>query len=777
MSSPESIWGCSLQRSLVHPPPTNVAFMFLQFQFFVVFCVTQAIHLGVFKHFGLTPLVSQLVAGWVLSPHSFLKRNDAYDAVNDFIFPLSSNSIWRATSTLGYGLSLFIIAVKMDFANLLKAGRHAYIIGVLSFFIPYLVSYASLGFVTSGVEGLTKEDMNDFVVNVGTLHFSNFQVVVCLLDDLGILTSELGRLALSSSLIGTSLSVGFTMVQRFVLVEIHGKHDFVQIIGPVGLLLAGILILRPLMKWVIKQTPKDRPVKNTYVMIVYLVVQLGALATDYSKQFIVLGLFIMGTVVPNGPPLGSALVDKFDTLISGILQPFFITTCVMKGDMGSILRLEKAPIIHLQLAAISFASKITVCLIWGLSRKMVFQDALAFSLMLAAKGYVDIGSFTVFLASKMLTLKGFTVLSFWATIVAAVVPVMIRWLYDPLRKYASYQKRDIMHTREDAELRLLACIHRPDNIAAIMNLIDFYGPTEGSRIDIYALHLQKLVGQAHPVFISHDLQKKKAAKYSYSEEVVWAFDHLESNNKNVISTHVFTVVTPCKLMHDDVCTLALDKSTSLIILPFHCRWRIDGSTDSVDHDQRALNNNILERAPCSVAVLIDRRHSGHPTAKISKLSSISVAESDTFFQVAVIFIGGNDDQEALAFAKRMAKGKKIKVDVIRLSDTEGELDLDPIDLALLMELVNYKSIDDQFTYKEKQVEDGAELALWLKSVVGQYDMIIVGRRYKLECNQTAGLNQWNEEEEELGVIGDLLVSTDFHCTASILVVQHQRQHK
>lgn len=71
------------------------------------------------------------------------------------------------------------------------------------------------------------------------------------------------------------------------------------------------------MNWMIKQTPKDRPIRNSYLYIVFIVMLVGATATEYSKQFVLLGAFIMGVVVPDGPSLGSALVDKFDSLISG----------------------------------------------------------------------------------------------------------------------------------------------------------------------------------------------------------------------------------------------------------------------------------------------------------------------------------------------------------------------------------------------------------------------------------------------------------------------------
>ncbi|GAB2263371.1 hypothetical protein Droror1_Dr00004368 [Drosera rotundifolia] len=250
-------------------------------------------------------------------------------------------------------------------------------------------------------------------------------------------------------------------------------------------------------------------------------------------------------------------------------------------------------------------------------------------------------------------------------IVAVAVPLIVKRLYHPLRKYAGFQKRDIMLCNEHDELWIVACIHRPDNIAAITHLLNIISPTKATPIVAYVLHLMKLVGRFNPVFISHNLQKKKTSQRSYSEDVVWAFDRFSLVNKEAVSVGVFTTISPPKSMHDDICTLALDKLASLIILPFHRKLRIDGSVDSEDQDFRALNRSVFERAPCSVAVLIDRiRMSNFSSSK--NLSSVIVNASEICFSVAVSFLGGDDDREALALTQRMSRGRSIKVNVVQL---------------------------------------------------------------------------------------------------------------
>ncbi|GAB2235086.1 hypothetical protein Droror1_Dr00004367 [Drosera rotundifolia] len=125
---------------------------------------------------------------------------------------------------------------------------------------------------------------------------------------------------------------------------------------------------------------------------------VGATATEYSKQFVLLGAFIIGVVVPDGPPLGSALVDKFDSLISGILQPFFNTTTVMRIDFGALTgnNTVPLPLYNIILIFAAFLSKVAICMACGLFSNMAISDALALGFIMCAKGIVDLGAYTLF---------------------------------------------------------------------------------------------------------------------------------------------------------------------------------------------------------------------------------------------------------------------------------------------------------------------------------------------------------------------------------------------
>lgn len=364
--------------------------------------------------------------------------------------------------------------------------------------------------------------------------------------------------------------------------------------------------------------------------------------------------------------------------------------------------------------------------------------------------------------------------SVYAVMLASVVvtsifvPILVKYLYDPSRKYAGYERRDIMHLKPNAELKILACIHRSANMPAVINLLDAACPSKENPIAVCVLHLIELIGRSTPIFISHQKDNSASHVNTYSANVFLYFNQFEKENRGAVNLSIFTAISPPKFMHEDICTLALDKFTSLLILPFHRKWSIDGSIESEDNTIRTLNLSVLERAPCSVGILVDRGHLGRSTSVVSTLSS---------FSVAVIFLGGKDDREALTFAKRMAKDSTIRLTVIHLvamgnESAGGEWDK-ILDAEVLKDFKHNRVGEGLVLYVEEMVKDGPQTAFVLRSMVDEYDLIIVGRRHKVESPQTVGLSEWSEFPE-LGTIGDLLASPDIDFKSSILAIQQQQ---
>ncbi|CAK7344684.1 unnamed protein product [Dovyalis caffra] len=321
-----------------------------------------------------------------------------------------------------------------------------------------------------------------------------------------------------------------------------------------------------------------------------------------------------------------------------------------------------------------------------------------------------------------------------------------------------------MHSKE---LCILTCIYRPDNITSIINFLKSLCPTKDSPVSVRVLHLIKISGRASPIFISHQMQKKTVSRRSISGNVILSFKHFQENNPDVVSVDVFTAISPPKFMHEDICTLALDELACFVVLPFHQKWLVDGSIESVDSTLRTLNCCVLERAPCSVGILIDR---GNQVKSIFRESSRGPS-----LHVAVIFSGGNDDQEALLLAKRMSQQRNIGITIVRFIPSTDEVETDcnnVLDIEALKYIMDDYVEHPEMNYMEERVSDGLETSRKIRSLLAKFDLFIVGRRKYMVTPQTAGLDDMIDYPE-LGVIGSLLASMDTTERYSVLVVQQQ----
>ncbi|KAM1285575.1 hypothetical protein ACFX2J_028123 [Malus domestica] len=109
----------------------------------------------------------------------------------------------------------------------------------------------------------------------------------------------------------------------------------------------------------------------------------------------------------------------------------------------------------------------------------------------------------------------------------------------------------------------------------------------------------------------------------------------------------------------------------------------------------------------------------------------------------MLFFGGVDDREALAYAGRMAGHPRTSLTVI------------------------------SFNIMKKSVTRWEQILSLISSMEGEYDMYIVGRRHGNISEVTMTLLD-GIDSNDLGFLGDALVSSNFTASTSILVVQQGR---
>lgn len=345
-----------------------------------------------------------------------------------------------------------------------------------------------------------------------------------------------------------------------------------------------------------------------------------------------------------------------------------------------------------------------------------------------------------------------------AILQTAIIVTLIRSFYDSSRRYVAYRRRTIQHSQLFAELRILVCINELDNVPTVVNILYASNPPQ-SPVGIYVLNLEEYSGSSLPIVMSHRLETKSysTSKTTIVDTMVNAFHHLEKLGGGYLSVQCFTAIAPYATMHDDICSMAFEKDICLVIIPFV-------KTDSVIFYK--VIKQVIKLAPCSIGIFFDRGIFMDSRPILSREGSVAV-------HACVIFVGGPDDREALVYSQRMAENMKIFVTVIRIVPlryanadlTEQNYDLDIINSFRVNTMKNKNS-----DYSEKSVAEGADTAKLLNNIGNDFDLFLVGRRHDENTPALDGLAEWSEYDE-LGIIGDVLVSSDFKSKASVMVIQ------
>ncbi|KAJ1417839.1 Sodium/solute symporter superfamily [Sesbania bispinosa] len=645
---------------------------------------------------------------------------------------------------------------------ILRTGKKGWAMAIFGLMTPLLIGFASQHTFPAFLKTALEENVNQARIIMIVHNTTSFAMIASVLNDLKLLNTELGRLALSSALVGDILSSILITISSGLINEHNLIKVGLRLVSLCVLVMVIMFVYRPAMFKVIDNTPEGKDVDDIYVhFIIGILFSLVWFSLPLERGSMALP-FLFGLATPEGPPLGSTLIKRTHLLGTKLLLPIFLTTCAMKVEADFLKLSSSAFLIATFIVLLGHGIKMVACLVSSLLFNMPLKDGLALAFLFNFKGAVEVVMYSTALDRSDLYPITYAVLMTVMMISSTISQLLVKFLYDPSRKYAGYQKRNIFSLKPNSDLRIQVCIHKQHHITPITSVLDLCYPTAEEPIIVDVMHLIELVGRTSPIFITHKKKKVVAedSQNSYSYNVILAFKLLEDEKQGAVVVNPYTAISPPNLMYEDVCNLALDKVSSIIILPFHRKWTACGRVEYDDKDMRTLNCMVLERAPCSVGILVTR----------------AIHQTGTSLQLALIFLGGNDDREALCLANRAARDPSVNLMVYHIvrKDNDEKQDLGAVlDNAMLKDVKKAHSDMGNISYREIEVEGGSQTVSILRQVVDEHDFIIVGRRHGINSPQTTGLQQWSEFSE-LGLIGDYLASADLNSKSSILVVQQQQ---
>ncbi|KAI3427835.1 Na_H_Exchanger domain-containing protein [Psidium guajava] len=725
--------------------------------FLVQFTVMSLVY--VFLRLLLRPLrqpqfVCSVLAGFAASP--FVVERTKIFTPNSY--PHEGILVARTTGFLGTTFLLFLLAVKTDITAIQRSMRDASIIGSSTL----LMTCAFLLLLTHALSlpGVHKGFFR--YIFAGVLSLTRFPNAVYTFNELNIMTSDLGQLSMSSTIISEVV----LWVWMFIGIHLAHRAQFLwSAMAALGSILVIFFIIRPLIMLIIRRTPESKSVREVYITSIIIGSLIVGGLTDLFGT-VHFGVLLFGLVIPNGPPLGSTLSEKIEMVCTEVLMPMFYVSIGYSMDF-SLIDLKITREIFL-LTFVSALTRVAGALSAAIFCKVRLRHCILLGLMLSIRGPYDLHVLTRWLVKKDIDRPTYTMLILSDIALTAIVTPLIDRFYNPhTRLIASIGKRamSMQTTPRNVEMRVLCCVHNGDNVPGIISLLEAWNPIAESPICAYVVHLKELIGRTIPIMVPYKKQMTRTRSRNASHHIMCAFENYCNNSHQLVRMKPYTTIAAYKNMHEYICRLAQEELIPLIVIPFHGS---QDTTNVADHVAfRNLSENIWIYAPCTMATLVDKgMHSC-----TSKTPSISGT-------VGVIFIGGTDDREALALAIRMVGRPNLGVAVLRFVFSEVDRDLEKrvdekLDDGLINEYRAKADADPCSTYHEVVVEDSEQAIGKIQGLKNKFSLVMVGK------NRTAGtvfseetMLNWSDNPE-LGVIGDLVASSDFRGeTTSVLLMHH-----
>ncbi|KAK7289903.1 hypothetical protein RIF29_03930 [Crotalaria pallida] len=729
----------------------------LSAEIIIVFFVGRLVHL-LLRPFHQTTIVAQILAGIIMGPSFLGKINPKFE----MLFPVVSRLTLQTFAEFGMIIHFFKIGVQIDPKQLFKIQKEALIIGLIGHMSA--IAFGTVVFtIFDALSPTGPQDVGLFSVVICS-GLTSFAVISDLLNQMNILNSEIGRLALSTALVSDCcMWVLYYFVVNSVRAMKQGSYlPIIELAFSLFYFCILFFLIRPLVVWISNRNPKEKPMTEGHFVSIMFILLFVGISAQVAGQPAFLATFVFGVILPDGPPLGSVLAERLDIVGSTLLVPAYCTISGLNTGYVPSLAISKSARMEVIILA-TYLGKFLGTMLPSIHMQIQFRDSLALALIMCCKGMLDLILYNLLLNYKVTDELTFTLQIYTMVLVTGFATLMVHYIYDPSMRYRSYIKRSIRNSQQDIDLKILVCVHNEENVYPIINLLQVTNPTMVTPISVFVLHLMELSGRATSILTKNKIINQSSNYVTSSQPISNVFDQFQQHNKGSVNLQFFTAIAPYASMHDDICYMAMDSKSNIVIMPFHKQCAIDGNAHVFNASIRTLNKNILKNAPCSVGVFIDRSQ---------MCGKLFVVDEKSYREVAMIFVGGGDDQEALAYSMRIAQHPNVRLTVFWV---RAEMHIKQYNMKNpyidLMKHIRYSNQHNgQVTFKEEIVEDGTGTTQIIRTMEGKYNLVIVGRHHVPDSPCTLGLTEWCEIPE-LGPVGNLLASSDF--TFSVLVVQQQ----
>ncbi|PPD81705.1 hypothetical protein GOBAR_DD21381 [Gossypium barbadense] len=539
-----------------------------------------------------------------------------------------------------------------------------------------------------------------------------------------------------------------------------------------------------------KRNRHNRFLTNSELFLIIFILLAISLLVESAGYTAITCCFLAGLMFPREGKTCRTLLHKLTYAVNTFVLPVYFGYTGFQFNISKIFN-KLTLILTVLIILLSAGTKIVATLAACYYLKIPRNESLILSFLLNMKGNYDLIIINSPPVPKMLWENDIHDLFLSVVVLKTLIlaPVVAIWLNRG--EFCAHYPTTLEILNPESELRMMACAYIPRHVSGYLSLISALSGCPNATLNPYVAHLVELRKKKKSKLMYHQLED--GDQYSDEEEyggndvvqITNALDSFISETK--IPVHEAKIVSSFLTINQDVCNGAVDLRVSIIFLPFHKHQRVDGKMENSMEGIRTINQKVIRHAPCSVGIFLDLGQTGFQQPH----GSLCVQNIATFF------FGGPDDREALACSKRILMHSQVSLTVFRFIQANSSIQNSWIsdashkdeEVVMAISSIGTENEMDNFfvdsfynryvaqgkaSLIEKYVSDGAETLVALREILdNMYSLVIVGKGGRENSSLTIGMSDW-EECPELGLVGDLLASSEMNFSGSLLVIQQHR---
>ena len=599
---------------------------------------------------GQPPVMGEVIAGILLGPTLL---GAVLPGVESYLFPFDVVALIAGAASIGLAFYMFLVGLELDPHMLRGKARPATAISVTSVALPFVLGAAVSVPIWHELGGsialapLTKRpDEVAFAVFVGvSMSITAFPVLARILIERRMIRRPIGAIALASAAVDdvmawTLLAVATAVATATASGNVNATGitgDVLRIIGLTALFaLAMALVGRRLLSRVATAFDEAGHVPLTWVVGLFVAVPLSAFVTQWIGVAAIFGAFVLGLAMPHRTDLGDDVSRRLHDFVTIVLLPLFFVVTGLRTEIGQLNGRDW--LICAGLTAIAIVGKWGGAMVAARGAGYTTRESAAIGALMNTRGLTELIVLNIGLTIGVIPQTLFTVLVIMAIVTTLMAAPLLQAI-DP-RGMFSAAPEDELQAAEPAAARdatiiaperaVLVAPQDDRNTAALVALAEQVARSHPVR----ELILARLLGVSRTVTgLAYDdrrLQNSATAANEVRAELIAR--GVPARSVAFVSAHP----------GDDLVRLAEKEPIDLLL--------IDGSRPLLGGGvPKGDVGEVLRRAPCDVAVLVER-----PTAP----------RVGPDRPVVVPFGGAEHDWAALELGARIAANQRASLRLV-----------------------------------------------------------------------------------------------------------------